>query len=124
MGYHHIDPDDIEPLPDRPSEARSISNAADLSNVGVRRYRVEPGEQMPLKYHGHEEQEEVFYVLSGAISFETPEETYRVESDEAFVVKPDHPHRGHVPEDADEAAVVLALGAPDVLDAFRYDANE
>ena len=44
MSYHVVDPDDLEPFSDRPVDARSISDAAGLENVGLRRYDVDPGE--------------------------------------------------------------------------------
>jgi len=124
MGYHHVDVAGIDPSPDRPSTKRSISDAAELENVAVNRYEVEPGEEIPLAYHYHDDQEEVFYVLSGTLAVETPEETYEVAADEAFVVEPASPQRAHVPESADERAVALVVGAPVVDDVHPYDPDE
>jgi uncharacterized cupin superfamily protein len=78
MGYHVVDPSGLSPAPDRPCEKRSISDAAGLSELGCHRYEADPGEQIPLAYHVHEQQEEVFYVLDGTLSVETPEGTYEV----------------------------------------------
>jgi uncharacterized cupin superfamily protein len=124
MGYHYVTVGEIEPTPDRPSVQRSVSDAAGLENVAVNRYEVEPGEAIPLAYHYHEEQEEVFYVLSGVLTVETPDETYAVGADEAFVVEPDSPQRAHVPESADERAVALVVGAPAVDDVHAYEGDE
>ncbi|WP_135366413.1 cupin domain-containing protein [Halosimplex halophilum] len=124
MGYHHVAVGEIEPAPDRPSVQRSVSDAAGLENVAVNRYEVEPGEAVPLAYHYHDQQEEVFYVLSGTLSVETPDETYEVAADEAFVVEPDSPQRAHVPESADERAVALVVGAPAVDDVHAYEESE
>ncbi len=121
MGYHVIDPDDLDPLPDRPSSARSITDAAGLDNVGIRRYDAEPGEQLPLAYHVHGEQEEVFYVLEGTLHVETPEREFVVGRGEAFVADPGSPHRAHNPAGADAPVSVLAVGAPAVDDAEPYD---
>lgn len=121
MGYYHLDVDDLPPTPDRPSVQRSISDAAGLSKVAVNRYEVEPGEAIPLAYHSHDEQEEVFYVLSGTLSVETPEGDYEVGTDEAFVVDPESPQRAYNPAAAGERVVVLAVGAPAVDDARAYD---
>ena len=121
MGYHVIDPGDIDPLSDRPVDARSISDAAGLENVGVRLYEAEPGEQLPLAYHVHEKQEELFYVLAGTLHVETPEQEYVVETGETFVAEPTHPHRAHNPENAQDTVRVLAIGAPAVSDASPYD---
>ncbi|WP_415380328.1 cupin domain-containing protein [Halosimplex sp. TS25] len=121
MGYHHVDVDGIDPTPDRPSVQRSISDAVGLENVAVNRYEVAPGEAIPLAYHYHDHQEEVFYVLSGILTVETPEGTHDVGADEAFAVEPDSPQRAHVPESADEQAVALVVGAPAVDDVHPYE---
>jgi len=123
MGYHHLAVDDIEPTPDRPSIQRSISDAADLENAAVNLYKkkVAPGEDIPLAYHYHDNQEELFYVLSGTLAVETPEKTYEVDEDEAFVVEPDSPQRAHNPESATEPVRTLVVGAPAVDDVHPYD---
>ncbi|MFB6152057.1 MAG: cupin domain-containing protein [Haloarculaceae archaeon] len=121
MGYHHVVVDDLDPAPDRPSVQRAIGDAAGLESLAVNRYEVAPGEQVPLAYHYHDRQEEVFYVLSGTLAVETPEGTYEVGADEALAVDPESPQRAHNPGDADERVVVLAAGAPAVEDAHAYD---
>jgi mannose-6-phosphate isomerase-like protein (cupin superfamily) len=112
MGYDVVDSQAVSPAEGRPCELRRLSSATDLSNLAVNRYRAEPGEQIPLKYHYHDEQEEAFYVLSGTLAVETPEGTLTVESDSLFTATPGSPHRAHNPADADEAVEVLAVGAP------------
>lgn len=121
MGYHVIDVADLPVTPDRPSERRSISEAADLENLGLHEFRVAPGEMVPLAYHYHDEQEEAFYVVDGAIAVETPEGEKHVEAGSVFVAKPGSPHRAFVPANADGVARVLAIGAPSVDDAHVYD---
>jgi len=92
MGYHVVAPDDIEPTPDRPSETRYISEALDMENIGLRVYRVEPGEEIPLSgLHYHGEQEEVFHVVAGELHVETPGTTYRVAAGQFFVAEPESP---------------------------------
>ena len=128
MGYHHVVTDDLEQFDDRPADVRSISTAAGLdyqgSPLGLRVYEVEPGEQLPLTYHYHDEQTEVFYVLEGTLHVKTPEETFVVEADEAFLAEPESPHLAHNPEDGDGPVRVLAIGAPTVDDAHPYEADE
>jgi mannose-6-phosphate isomerase-like protein (cupin superfamily) len=121
MGYHHVDVDALDPAPDRPSVKRSISDAAGLDRLALHRYEVDPGEAIPLAYHYHDEQEEVFYVLAGTLAVETPERTYEVGPDEAFVVEPESPQRAHNPESADERVEALVAGAPVVDDVHAYD---
>jgi uncharacterized cupin superfamily protein len=122
MGYHIVDPADLEPLPDRPSETRSISDAADLEIMGVRLYRVEPGQDIPLTgLHYHEQQEELFYVLSGQLRVETPDREFVVDTGEAFVAEPKSAHRAFNSADAAADARVLAVGAPSVDDGHPYE---
>lgn len=124
MGYHVIDVAGLPVTPDRPSDRRSISEAADLENLGLHEFHVDPGEMIPLGYHYHDEQEEVFYVLDGAIEVETPEGDHDVPAGSVFVAEPGSPHRAHVPGDADAPATVLAIGAPAVDDAHAYDPED
>jgi mannose-6-phosphate isomerase-like protein (cupin superfamily) len=122
MGYRVVDAEDVPLTEGRPCELRRLGTAAELSNVAINRFRAEPGEQLPLTYHYHEEQEEAFYVLSGTLRVETPEETFEVDADELFAVDPESPQRAYNPEDATEDVVVLAVGAPAVDgDAVPYD---
>lgn len=121
MGYHVIDPASVEPTPDRPCVQRAVGDEAGLENVAVNVYEVEPGEQIPLAYHYHDEQEEVFYVTEGDLHVETPEEEYVVPEGQVFVAEPDSPQLAYNPESADETVRTLALGAPSVDDAHAYD---
>lgn len=121
MGYHHVDPASIDPTPDRPSVQRAIDDAVGLENLAVKRYEVDPGESIPLAYHYHDDQEEVFYVLAGTLHVETPEGAYEVGTDEAFVVEPDSPQRAYNPESVDDRVVVLAAAAPRVDDVHAYE---
>jgi len=122
MGHRVVDPDEVEPAPDRPCELRRLSEPAGLENVAVNRFVAEPGEQIPLAYHYHDEQEEAFYVLAGTLHVETPDRTYRVPEDELFAVDPGSPQRAFNPADADAPVKVLALGAPPADDdAHAYD---
>lgn len=121
MGYNHVDPATIEPTPDRPSVQRAISDAVGLEHVAVNRYEAEPGEAIPLAYHYHDEQEELFYVLSGRLVVETPEEVYEVGADEVLAIQPDSPQYATAAEDADGTTQVLAIGAPRAQDAHPYD---
>jgi uncharacterized cupin superfamily protein len=121
MGYHVVDPDDLPVEPDRPSEMRYVSEAAGLEHIGLRVYRVAPGEEIPLSgMHYHDEQEEVFHVLDGTLAVETPEETFSVEAGQFFAAEPGSPHRAHVPDDAATDATVVGMGAPPQNDGHAY----
>jgi len=122
MGYHVIDPDDLDPVPDRPSDMRYISEAVGMENFGLRIYDVEPGEEIPLSgLHYHDEQEEAFYVVEGELRIETPDREYVVEAGQFFVAEPESPHRAFVHADAATNAVVVGIGAPPVSDDHVYE---
>ncbi|NLV09862.1 cupin domain-containing protein [Halomicrobium mukohataei] len=124
MGYHVVDPADLDPEPDRPSEMKYVSEATDLDHIGLRTYRVEPGESIPLSgLHYHDEQEEVFYVREGQLSVETPDRTYTVDPGQFFVAEPGSPHRAHVAADADGECRLLGMGAPPQSDGHGYEAS-
>jgi uncharacterized cupin superfamily protein len=120
MGYHHVDPADLDPAPDRPSTKRSISDACGLANLAAHVYEATPGEEIPLAYHYHDEQEELFYVTEGRLRVETPEGEYSVAAGEAFVCEPESPQFAHVPSDG-EPTTALVVGAPPVDDAHVYE---
>jgi mannose-6-phosphate isomerase-like protein (cupin superfamily) len=122
MGYRVIDPTEVDPVPDRPCELRRVSEAAGLSQVAVNRFSADPGEQLPLAYHYHDEQEELFYVVEGTLAVETPDETYEIPEESFFAVEPKSPQRAYNPADADGRVTVVAIGAPAVSgDAHAYD---
>jgi mannose-6-phosphate isomerase-like protein (cupin superfamily) len=125
MGYHHVDPADLDQWDDRPADVRSISAAAGLdyqdSKLGMRVYVAEPGQQFPLGYHYHDEQVEAFYVLEGTLHVETPEGEFEIGADEAFVVEPGSPQRAFNPEGADSSVRAIAVGAPTVDDGHMYE---
>ncbi|WP_306059863.1 cupin domain-containing protein [Natronococcus wangiae] len=128
MGYHLIDPDDLEQWDDRPTDVRSLSVAAGYdyqdSKLGLRVYELLPGEQSGLRYHYHDDQVEAFYVLEGTLHVETPDDEYVVETDHALFVDPGSPQRAFNPDHAETTVRILAIGAPSVDDAHAYDPSD
>jgi quercetin dioxygenase-like cupin family protein len=112
MGYRVLDTDAVTPGDDRPCELRSLTDPAGLDRMAINRFRAEPGEMLPLVYHYHDDQEEAFYVLSGTLHVETPDETYELSRGGLFAADPGSPHRAFNPDDADAPVEVLAIGAP------------
>lgn len=127
MGYHLIDPAELDQWDERPTDVRSLSVAAGYeyqdSPLGMRTYELAPGEQSALGYHYHEEQVEVFYVLDGTLHVETPAEEFVVETDQALFVDPGSPQRAYNPDDAEAAVRLLAIGSPSVDDAGMYEGD-
>ena len=128
MGYHLVDPNDLDQWDDRPTDVRSLSVAAGYdyqdSALGLRVYELDPGEMSGLAYHYHDEQVEAFYVLDGRLHVETPEGEIVVEADQALFVDPGSPQRAYNPDDAEGPVRVLAIGAPSVDDAHPYEPDD
>jgi mannose-6-phosphate isomerase-like protein (cupin superfamily) len=124
MGYRTVDATAIEPEPDRPCELRRLGDAAALEQLALNRFEAQPGEQLPLAYHYHDQQEEAFYVLSGTLHVETPAEEFVLGPDDLFAVDPGSPQRAYNPEDAAEPVTVLAIGVPPVSDDVHPDEGE
>ena len=121
MAYHHIDPDELAPTPEYPCDRRGIADAAELFALHAATYEMAPGEQLPRTYHYHEQREELFYVVSGIVHVETPEQEYVVSAGEVFVAEPESPHRAFNPETAEESVRVLGVGAPKSDIALPYE---
>ncbi|WP_380679908.1 cupin domain-containing protein [Salinigranum sp. GCM10025319] len=125
MGYRVVETDAVEPAPDRPCTLRRLSEPAGLERMAMNRFEAAPGEQVPLAYHYHDEQEEAFFVISGTLHVETPDEEYVVPAGSLFAVDPGSPQRAFNPADASETVELLAVGAPAVSDdAHAYDPAE
>ena len=115
MDYHVVDPDTVSPSEDHPCDRRSLTEAVDLTTLAAAVYTIDPGEQLPQTYHYHEQREEVFYVLDGELTVETPEGDYTVPTGQVFVAKPESPIRPYNPDDETDSVRVLGVGSP------RYD---
>lgn len=121
MGYHVVDPDELEPSSDHPCDRRSIAEAAELAQLAAAVYEIEPGEQLSTTYHYHEQREELFYVIDGTLSVETPDRTYTVDAGSVFVAEPESPIRPYNPEAAGAPVRVLGVGAPPYDIGRPYD---
>ena len=119
---------DLEPTPydeDLHSDRREIGTALDAEHVAIVRFALEPGERLSGSVHAHADQEEVFVVLEGTVTFDV-ERLADGSDDESAPI--DEPRELTVAENeairfapgefqsgrnaTDSRAVVLALGAP------------
>ncbi|NHN42231.1 cupin domain-containing protein [Halorubellus sp. JP-L1] len=99
---------------------RQLGERLGATNFALNHFVLAPGESPAHSMHRHPEQEEVFYVLSGTVTVETPAEDAVADpaEDDALVVETDEVVR--VPPDtyqfvvnrSDDPAALLALGAP------------
>ena len=115
MSYHVVDPETLSRSEDHPCDRRSLTEALDLTTLAAAVYTIEPGEQLPQTYHYHDQREELFYVLEGELTVETPDGDYTVPAGQVFVAEPKSPIRPHNPEGETDPVRVLGVGAP------RYD---
>lgn len=99
------------------ADRRMLTEALSADGLALARYELAPGDRLSGAVHAHTRQEEVFVVLAGAVTFEVGRdadgaEPVAITEDGAVRFAPGEFQSGYVPADADERAVVLALGAP------------
>jgi quercetin dioxygenase-like cupin family protein len=114
MGYEHVR---VEDLPDAPNPTRhkkEVDEAVGATAFGFNVVTATPGERLPWGRHRHPDHQELFYVVSGTVRFETPEGDHEVGAGEAFFVEPDSPQKGVAT--GKTPAVVVAAGAPKATD--------
>lgn len=111
-----IDTLDPDPEGELTVDRLPLSDALGTTDVAVNHYQVGPGECLVGGLHAHLDQEEVFYVVAGTITFETTPDasadtqSVRVSAGEVIRFGRGEYHQGRNAED--KPAAVLALGAP------------
>ncbi|WP_435362091.1 cupin domain-containing protein [Haloarchaeobius sp. DFWS5] len=107
-----VDIDDIDAqfLGDSDLDRRGLSDPLGTNDLAINYYALDPGESFSGGMHTHMDQEEVFYVMEGTATFETPEGTVEVGPHEAVRFARGDFQTGK--NDTDEKVVALALGAP------------
>jgi uncharacterized cupin superfamily protein len=89
---------------------RKLGDALGTADVAVNYYELEPSDSFGFGYHSHEDQEEVFHVLEGTVTFETATGDVQVGPDEAVRFEPGESQLGT--NRGDERVVAVAVGAP------------
>lgn len=106
----HTSVEEVESFERAGASVRSLTEALGLGDVAINHYTLEEGERFSSGMHTHEDQEEIFYVLSGEAAFETPDGEVEVGAGEAVRFAPGDYQTG---KNAGEGTVeALALGAP------------
>lgn len=108
MKKTRIGSDDPEATPG--NRFSSLSSALETTNLAINYFERLPGETVGDCYHRHHEQEEVFYIRSGTVTFETEDGDVEAGPDEMIRFQPGEWQQGS--NRGDEPATVLALGAP------------
>lgn len=103
--------DDVEPSAfGSDVDRRGLSDPLSTSDVAVNYYRLAPGERFSQGLHTHMDQEEVFVVVDGEATFETPDGELTVGEHEAVRFAPGEFQSGK--NNGDRPVVAFALGAP------------
>lgn len=90
-------------------ERRTLTDALGITEMAINHYVIEPGERIS-GLHAHMDQEELFFILSGALVFETLSGAVTVSEDEAIRFAPGEFQSGK--NVTDESVAVLGCGAP------------
>ncbi|WP_255149725.1 cupin domain-containing protein [Halorarius halobius] len=107
----------VAELPDAPNPTRhkkEVDEAVGATEFGFNVITAEPGERLPWGFHSHPDHEELFYVLSGRVAFETDDGDREVTAGEVLFVPPGRGQRGVAV--GDDPAEVVAVGAPKATD--------
>ncbi len=106
------------------SVRKPVSDALGTADFAFNYFELEPGESFSGGMHRHHDQEELFYILEGTATFETPEAVVDVPADGCIRFEPGEYQTGG--NETDELVRGFAIGAPDArhdwdeLDALVY----
>ncbi len=101
---------EIDSVVDTADVKRPLTEALGADNLALNYYELASGESLAYGYHAHENQEELFVVQSGTVTFETEQGAVAVDDGEVVRFAPGEYQRGW--NRGSDRAEVLALGAP------------
>jgi uncharacterized cupin superfamily protein len=109
-GYRKLGLSDIPDALTPAQHKRELDEAVGASTFGCNFFEAEPGEILPWGFHRHPDQEELFFVLEGELTVETPDDEIVLGPEELLFVPEDHPNMARA--SGDGRTRVLAVGAP------------
>lgn len=89
---------------------RSMQDSLEVTDVSINRFHLESGATLPWGIHAHYDQEEVFLVTDGVLTFETLEGETSVAAGEAIRFASGDYQMGR--NDSPESVSYFAIGAP------------
>jgi uncharacterized cupin superfamily protein len=108
MDKIHID--DVDQRIDSSTVLRPLTDAINATDVALNYYELAPGDSLAYGYHAHADQEEIFVIQQGAVTFETEAGDIEAVAGEVIRFAPGEYQQGT--NRGDERVVALALGAP------------
>ncbi|WP_136717124.1 cupin domain-containing protein [Halorientalis salina] len=111
-----MDQTNVDDVDDRMGPAdvkRPVSDALGTTDMVLNYYELAPGESLGFGYHRHSDQEEVFYIAQGTVTFETEEGDVTATEGECVRFEPGEWQLGT--NEGEERVVALAMGAPEEM---------
>lgn len=105
-----IDVDGVDRVPAAATVKRPLSRALGATDLALNYYELAPDDSFAYGYHSHSDQEEVFVVERGRVTFETEDGPVEVGAGEAVRFAPGEFQQGV--NQGDERVLALAIGAP------------
>ncbi|MFD1586666.1 cupin domain-containing protein [Halorientalis brevis] len=102
--------DDVEDRMGPADVKRPVSDALGATDMVLNYYELAPGDSFGFGYHRHADQEEVFYIAQGTVTFETEDGDVTATEGEAVRFEPGEWQLGT--NEDDERVIALAMGAP------------
>ncbi|RRJ28252.1 cupin domain-containing protein [Halocatena pleomorpha] len=106
----HVHIESVEDWMGPASVKRPLGRALGTTSLAINYYELAPGESFAFGYHRHTEQEEVFYIQSGRVTFETEAGDVTVESGETIRFAPGEFQQGT--NHGEARVTAIALGGP------------
>ncbi|MFB6104008.1 MAG: cupin domain-containing protein [Halobacteriaceae archaeon] len=89
---------------------RPLTDVLGLADVAINYYELAPGDSFAYGFHAHADQEEIFYIQEGTVTFRTAEDPIEVSAGELVRFGPGEYQRGI--NDGEDRVLALAIGAP------------
>jgi len=107
---HRVSLDEMESRMGPADVSLPLTDALGASKLALNYYELAPGDSFAFGFHAHADQEEVFYVEEGTVTFQTEAGDVEVSAGELVRFGPGEFQRGV--NQGDERVVALAMGAP------------
>lgn len=89
---------------------RPLTDVLGLADVAINYYELGPGDSFAFGFHAHENQEEVFYIQAGTVTFRTTDGPVEVGAGELVRFGPGEYQRGI--NEGEDRVEAIAIGAP------------